>query len=78
MYSILSAITHKLNVSGYMFIWTFFLVLVCGTRAKGLSSPFSYTLHNVIQTLDKVQRTISHNDSRFAQFTVPNMCETTK
>jgi hypothetical protein len=30
----LSAITHKLNVSGYMFIWTFFLVLVCGTRAQ--------------------------------------------
>jgi hypothetical protein len=31
---ILSAITHKLNVSGHMLICTFFLVLVCGTRAK--------------------------------------------
>jgi hypothetical protein len=30
--SIISAITHKLNVSGHM-IWTFFLVLVHGTCA---------------------------------------------
>jgi hypothetical protein len=38
-------VTHKLNVSGHMLIWTFFLVLVCGTRAQNLSAPFSYTLH---------------------------------
>jgi hypothetical protein len=29
VHSILSAITHKLNVSGHMLIWTFFLVLLC-------------------------------------------------
>jgi hypothetical protein len=32
----LSAVTCKLNVSGHMLIWTFFLVLVCGTNLKGL------------------------------------------
>jgi hypothetical protein len=41
----LSDITHKLNVCGHMLIWTFFLVLACGTRAQSLSAPFSYTLH---------------------------------
>jgi hypothetical protein len=41
----LSAITRKLNVSGHMLIWTFVLVLVCGTRVQSLSAPFSYTLH---------------------------------
>jgi hypothetical protein len=30
----LSARTHKLNVSGHMLIWTFFIALVCGTRAQ--------------------------------------------
>jgi hypothetical protein len=38
-------ITEKLNVSGHMLIWTFFLVLICGTRAQNLSSLFGYTLH---------------------------------
>jgi hypothetical protein len=28
-----------------MLIWTFFLVLVCGTSAQSLSTPFSYTLY---------------------------------
>jgi hypothetical protein len=28
-----------------MLILTFFLVLVCGTRAQSLSAPFSYTLY---------------------------------
>jgi hypothetical protein len=41
----LSAITHKLNVSGHMLIWTFVLVLVCGTRAQSLSAPFCRTLY---------------------------------
>jgi hypothetical protein len=41
----LSAITHKLNVSGHMSIWTVFLILLCGTRARSLSAPFSYTLY---------------------------------
>jgi hypothetical protein len=45
--SILSAITHKLNVSGHMLIWTFSLVLVSGTYAQNLSTPFSYTLHSL-------------------------------
>jgi hypothetical protein len=40
---ILSAISHKLNASGQMLIWTFCLVLVCGTRAQNFSAPFSYT-----------------------------------
>jgi hypothetical protein len=41
----LSAITHKWNVFEHMLIWTFFLVLVCGTCAQSLSAPFSYTLY---------------------------------
>jgi hypothetical protein len=41
----LSAITHKLNVSGLMLIWTFFLRLVCGIGAQNLSAPFSYNLY---------------------------------
>jgi hypothetical protein len=43
---ILSAITHKLNVSRRMMIWTCFFVLVCRTRTQILSAPFSYTLYN--------------------------------
>jgi hypothetical protein len=42
----LSDITHKLNVSGHTLIWTFFHVLVCGTRAQRLPAPFNYTLYN--------------------------------
>jgi hypothetical protein len=41
----LSTITHKLNVSGHILIWTFFLLLICGTHAQSLSAPFSYTLY---------------------------------
>jgi hypothetical protein len=40
---ILSAVIHKLNVSGHMLMWTFFLVLVYGICARSLFSPFSYT-----------------------------------
>jgi hypothetical protein len=43
-----SAVTHKLNISCHMLIWTFFLVLVCGTRAQSLSAPFGYSLHSLI------------------------------
>jgi hypothetical protein len=43
LHSILSVITHEINVSGHMLIRTFFLVLVCGTRVQNLSAPFSYT-----------------------------------
>jgi hypothetical protein len=39
----LSDIIHKLNVPGHMFIWTFFLVVVCANLAQNLSAPFSYT-----------------------------------
>jgi hypothetical protein len=42
---ILSAITHKLNVSGHVLTLTFFLVLACGTRAQSLSAPFNYNLY---------------------------------
>jgi hypothetical protein len=41
----LSAITHKLNVSGYISIWTFFLALECGTLCQ-IVSP--HLLHPVI------------------------------
>jgi hypothetical protein len=44
MCSILSAITHKLKVSGHILIWTF-LFSICGTRAQNLFAPFSYTLY---------------------------------
>jgi hypothetical protein len=44
---ILSAITDKLNVSGHMLIWTFFLVLGCGTRAQSLSASFKGSLERL-------------------------------
>jgi hypothetical protein len=31
-------------VSGHMLVWTFFLVLGCGTRAQSLSPSFIYTV----------------------------------
>jgi hypothetical protein len=43
--TILSAISHKLHVSGSMLIWTFFLVLICGSRAQSFSASFSYILY---------------------------------
>jgi hypothetical protein len=45
----LSAIAHKLNVSRHILVWTFFLILVCGTRAQSLSAPFTYTLFIYIE-----------------------------
>jgi hypothetical protein len=45
--TILSVITHKLNVTGHMLIWTSFLVLVFGTRGQSLSASFNYTLYIV-------------------------------
>jgi hypothetical protein len=44
----LSAVTHKLNVSGHMLIWTVFLVLISVTRAKILSALFRYTLYGTM------------------------------
>jgi hypothetical protein len=41
----LSPITHKINVSGQIFIWALFHVIVRGTRIQNLSAPFSYTLY---------------------------------
>jgi hypothetical protein len=35
----LLTITLKLNVSCHMLIWTFFLVLICGTHTQSLSAP---------------------------------------
>jgi hypothetical protein len=43
----LSAINRRLNVSGHLLIWTFFVILVGGTRAQSLSAPFSYTPYTV-------------------------------
>jgi hypothetical protein len=45
LHSVPSAVTHMLNVSGHVLIWTFFLVLLCGTLAQVLSTPFNYTLY---------------------------------
>jgi hypothetical protein len=42
-----SAVTHKLNVNGHMFIWTLFLFLVFGTLAQSLSVPLSCILYSV-------------------------------
>jgi hypothetical protein len=42
--SILPAITHKVNVSGHMLIWTF-SCFVCGTRVRRFSACFSYILY---------------------------------
>jgi hypothetical protein len=44
----LSTLTHKLNISGHIWIRTFFLVLVCGTHAPSLPTPFSHTLHTAM------------------------------
>jgi hypothetical protein len=41
----LSAIIHKLKVPRHMLIWTFSLVLICGTRAQNLPAPFIYSLY---------------------------------
>jgi hypothetical protein len=38
------AITHNLNVSGHVLIWTYF-TLVRGTRAQIMFTPFSYILY---------------------------------
>jgi hypothetical protein len=48
--SILSAITHKLNVSGHMLIRTFFLILMSGTHIQSFSSfvtPCRYGAYEV-------------------------------
>jgi hypothetical protein len=37
---ILSAIIHKLHVSGHMLVGAVFLVLVCGIRAQSFSASF--------------------------------------
>jgi hypothetical protein len=34
LHSNLSVVSHELNASGHVLIWTFFVVLVCETRAK--------------------------------------------
>jgi hypothetical protein len=41
----LSAIIHKLNVSGHVLIWTIFLALVFGTHTQNFSALFSYVLY---------------------------------
>jgi hypothetical protein len=41
----ISALNHKLNVSGHTLIWTFCLVLVYATFAQSSSAPFSYILY---------------------------------
>jgi hypothetical protein len=46
--STLSAVTHKLNVSGHMLTQTLFLALVFGIRAQNLSAHFSYTLYSTV------------------------------
>jgi hypothetical protein len=38
----LSDISHKLDVSGHMLLWTFFLVLVRGTRAENVFPFFQF------------------------------------
>jgi hypothetical protein len=43
--SILSAITHKCNISGTCWYGLFFFFLVCGTCAQISFAPFSYTLY---------------------------------
>jgi hypothetical protein len=45
--SILSAIIHRLDFSGHMLLWTFFLVLLCSIRVQILSGPFCYTLNKI-------------------------------
>jgi hypothetical protein len=41
-----SAITHELNVSGHMLIWTSFPVLIHGTRAQSLTGHFSVRMYD--------------------------------
>jgi hypothetical protein len=43
--SVLSDVTHKLNVSRHMLRWTFLFVLLCRTHAQSVFVPFSYTLY---------------------------------
>jgi hypothetical protein len=41
-------------------IWTFFLVLVCGTYAQWLSTPFSYTLYTETNEKENRHSRIKH------------------
>jgi hypothetical protein len=60
----LSAIAHKLNVSGHMLIRTFFLLSVCGTRAQNFSAPLSYTLCSVEYYADEFKTLFGHLSRR--------------
>jgi hypothetical protein len=62
---ILSAISHKVNVSGHMLMCTFFLVLVYGNRAQSLSAPFSYNENNDVFRSHSLQK---REDSCAEQF----------
>jgi hypothetical protein len=60
--NMLSAVTHKLNISGQMVIWPIFLVLMCGTSAQSLSAPFSYILYTWL--MQNVHFLGFHSDSK--------------
>jgi hypothetical protein len=53
----LASVQENISVSSHMLIWTFFLVLVCGTRAQSLPAPFSYTLYTYLSSPQRLTPT---------------------
>jgi hypothetical protein len=53
--SLKTAITHKLNISVHMLIWTFLLVFLCGTWAHNLYTTFRYILYKKNRALTRKQ-----------------------
>jgi hypothetical protein len=49
LHGILSAVTHKVNVSGHVLVHTFFLALVCETRAQILSENVLVLYNKITQ-----------------------------
>jgi hypothetical protein len=71
----LSAVTRKLNVSGHMLVWAFFLVLIRGTRAQLPEEQFSLCLlcSHVIQNTRHLEEYVTEgaqaiNNSRKPTF----------
>jgi hypothetical protein len=53
---ILWALMHKFNVSGCVLVGHFFLVWVCGTCTRSMSTPFCYTLYTTISCVTHINQ----------------------
>jgi hypothetical protein len=56
---VLSAATHKLNISGQMLTWTFSPVLVCGTCGQSFFRTFQlHPIYYILSTVSHIRITI--------------------